>query len=360
MKILIVVTKSELGGAQVVVLNLARGLKKQGLDVTVAGGPGEYLPAELEKDGIPFYRFKNLERSYNPFKIFKFITELKEYTKREKFTAVHLNSTNALFGVWGLAQLNPKPKIVFTVHGLSFLDPNYRTNFFISSAYKLFFKLAWQKVTSLVFVSRLNYLDTLKRGLAKSGEVIYNGLDLSPEYFLSRAEAINFVSQKIGLDLSGSYIYGSIGRLAYQKNYEFLINAYSEIKKIKPLAKLIIIGEGPDRSKYETLIKSYRLEKDVYLLGEIKDGSHYLKAYDLFVLPSVYEGMSLSLMEASLAQVPILASRVGGNEEIIGKENCFGLNDMSDFISKFTNQKNQAGSPDFSVDKMVEDYIKLF
>ena len=212
----------------------------------------------------------------------------------------------------------------------------------------------------MVFVSRLNYLDTLRRGLAKSGEVIYNGLDLSSDYFLSRAEARNFFSQKIGLDLSGSYIYGSIGRLAYPKNYKFLINAYQEIKKIKPLVKLIIIGEGPERSKYETLIKSYRLEKEIYLLGEIKEGSRYLKAYDLFVLPSVYEGMSLSLMEARLAEVSALASRVGGNEEIIGKENCFMLDDMGDFISKIENQKNQAGSPDFLVDKMVEDYIKLY
>ncbi len=368
MKILIVITKSELGGAQVFVRNLARGLKARGEDVTVAGGPGEYLPEELKAAGIPFYRFKNLERSYNPFKIFKFSRELKDYVEREKFTVVHLNSTNALVGVWGLAKAKIKPRIVFTVHGLSLLDSNHHTNFLVRAAYKLFFKLAWEKVSSLVFVSRLNYQSALDRGLAKNGELIYNGIDLSSDYFLTRDEARKYLSVKIGLaanDLDAAYIYGSIGRLAYPKNYEFLINAYREVKKIKPSAKLIIIGEGPERAKYETLIKSYRLEKEVYLTGEIKEGSRYLKAFDLFVLPSIFEGMSLSLMEAVKAGVPALASLVGGNEEIIGRENCFVSGDLADFIAKLPlaeNQatKNQAARPDFSLEKMVSEYLKIY
>ncbi len=373
MKILIVVTKSELGGAQVFTRNLARGLKARGEDVTVAGGPGEYLPTELEKAGIPFYRFKNLERSYNPFKIFKFISELKEYVARENFTAVHLNSTNVLTGIWALARLNPKPKIIFTVHGLSFLDPNHQTNFLSSFAYKTFFRLAWKKVTSLVFVSRLNYLNALKSGLTKKGEVVHNGLDLPADYFLSREEARQFLSTKIitpaglemQIDLSGNYIYGSIGRLAYPKNYEFLINSHIEIRKAKPQARLIIIGEGPERAKYETLIKSYRLEKEIYLLGEIKDAGRYLKAFDLFVLPSVYEGMSLSLMEARLAGIPVLASLVGGNEEIIGKENCFRLDNQEEFIAGLSlkmllSEKNQAFASDFSLGKMVDAYLKFY
>ena len=367
MKILIIVTKSELGGAQVFVRNLAHGLKARGEEVVVAGGPGEYLPAELKSASIPFYRFKNLERSYNPFKVFKFSRELKEYVAREKFTTVHLNSTNALFGVWTLANLKTKPNVIFTVHGLSFLDPNHQTNFLVGFLYKLFFKSAWRKVNSLVFVSRLNYLSALKQGLTKTGEVIYNGLDLASDYFLSPEAARQVLADKIGLggeDLANSYIYGSIGRLAYPKNYEFLINAHREVKKIKPQAKLIIIGEGPERGKYETLIKSYRLEKEVYLAGEIKEAGRYLKAFDLFVLSSVFEGMSLSLMEARLAQVPVLASRVGGNEEIVGEENCFQSGDLADFIAKLPlasqTLKNQAARPDFSLEKMVDGYLGLY
>jgi len=361
MKILIVVTKSELGGAQVFALNLARGLKAAGEDVTIAGGPGEFLPAELLKSDIPFYRFQNLERSYNPFKIFKFISELKAYVVQEKFTVVHLNSSNALFGVWGLAKLNPQPKIIFTVHGLSFLDPNHRANFALDFAYRLFFKNAWKKVSSLVFVSRLNYQSAKKNNLIKSGETIYNGLDLPANYFLEKSEAIKFLAEKTGMDLDKSYVYGSIGRLAYPKNYEFLINAQIELRKTRPQAKLIIIGEGPERLKYEAMIKSYRLEKEIFLVGEIKEASRYLRAFDLFVLPSIFEGMSLSLIEASLSGIPILASRVGGNEEIIGVENCFVLNDQADFLEKLNLVKPLENSDNlFQLDEMVSKYQNIY
>ncbi len=361
MKILIVVTKSEMGGAQVFTLNLARGLRASGEEVTVAGGPGEYLSTELKAAGVPFYRFKNLERSYNPLKVFKFIAELKAYAEREKFGAVHLNSTNALFGVWGLAALKPRPKIIFTVHGLSFLDTNHRTNFILKFAYRLFFKLAWKKVDRLVFVSRLNYMNAIERGLTKTGEVIYNGLDQGPDYFLAADSARAFLSEKSGADLSQSYIYGSVGRLAYPKNYEFLINSHIEIKKLQPEAKLILIGEGSERAKYETLIKSYRLEKEVYLLGEIKEASRYLKAFDLFVLPSIFEGMSLSLMEAVAAEILVLASRVGGNEEIIGAENCFALDSQEEFLEKLISaEKAKSEAKRFASKEMVEEYRQIY
>ncbi len=361
MKILIVVTKSELGGAQVFALHLAKGLKAQGEEVTVAGGPGEYLPLELTKAQIPFYRFQNLERSYNPLKIFKFITELKDYIKTNNFTVVHLNSSNALFGVWGLSKLNPKPKVIFTVHGLSFLDPNHHTNLLISYLYQVFFKTAWRRIDSLVFVSRLNYENALSRKLMKRGEVIYNGLDLGSDFLLSREEARRILGEKIKTDLSDAYLYGSIGRLAYPKNYEFLINSFLEVKKIKTKAKLLLIGEGPERVKYEFLVKSYNLENDVYLGGELLNASSYLKAFDLFVLPSIFEGMSLSLIEAVLAGVPALASHVGGSEEIVGAVNCFELDNQGEFLEKIkTVQPVNVSDSRFDLNKMVQAYLKVY
>lgn len=361
MKILIVVTKSEIGGTQVFALNLARGLKESGKDVVVAGGPGKYLPEELSKIDVPFYRFKNLKRSYNPFQMFKFIMELKNYVKNEGFNVVHLNSSNALFGVWGLSNLNLKPKIVFTVHGLSFLDKNHNINFLAKYLYGLFFKCAWRKVSSLVFVSHLNYQSSIDRGLTKKGEVIYNGVFLPKNYFLKKEESREFLQDRIEIDLSGFYIYGSIGRLAYPKNYEFLIESHKEVKKLFPQAKLILIGEGPERNKYESLINSLNLKEDVFLFGEEKNASRLLKTFGLFVLPSFFEGMSLSLVEAVASGIPVLASRVGGNEEIIGVDNCFELNNKEDFLNKIKDYKivNIAKST-FDFEIMINKYIKIY
>lgn len=379
MKILLVITKSELGGAQNFALDLARGLKKNGEDVAVAGGPGAYLPLELEKSGIAFRRLKNLERSRNPFKGLSFMAELKSYVAQEKFDVVHLNSTNALLGAWGLSRLQPKPRLVFTVHGLSLLDSGHKAAGILRAAYRLFFKAAFRKLDDLVFVSRLNLKSALASGLLEGGladksHLIYNGRDFAPGYLLEREAARGELAKILGLspeaaaDFQEAFVYGSIGRLSYPKNYEFLINAHRAVKAIRPNAKLLLIGEGPERAKYEGLIKSYKLENEVWLSGEIKDASRYLKAFDLFILPSTFEGLSLSLIEAVRAGVPALASRVGGNEEIIGAERCFELNDQSGFLKLLGNsgagEKIEPGMnlarPDFSAEAMVKGYLGVY
>lgn len=375
MKILIAITKSEIGGAQVFVRDLARGLKASGAEVAVAGGPGEYLPAELAKSGIVFKRLENLERSRNPLKIWGFIQELKAYAAAEKFDVVHLNSTNALLGVWGLRRLQPRPRIIFTVHGLSLLDSGHKASAVMKAVYRRFFRAAFKKTDGLVFVSRLNLKTALASGLLAGGleaksRLVYNGRDFAPDYLLNREEGRRRMAEALKLDqeaeqnFQNAFVYGSIGRLAYPKNYEFLINAYKAVKAIKPNAKLLLIGEGPERAKYEGLIKSYKLENEVYLAGEVPEASRYLRIFDLFVLPSVFEGLSLSLIEARQAGVPSFASRVGGNEEIIGEERCFNLNDQAGFLDLLKNLENmeigRTPGADFSGESMIKGYLEIY
>lgn len=392
MKILIVITKAEIGGAQIFVLNLARGLKKLGHQVIVAAGPGDFLPHELEKEAIEFYRFKNLKRSFNPVNSIKFISELKNFVVKNSIDVVHLNSSNALLGVWPLYCLKRrtgKPKIIFTVHGLSLIDGQHKTNKLIKRVYRLFFKLAFKKLDHFVFVSKNNFnfakkIGLLDAGLFKKANTIYNGLDFPSDYFYSRDKARELLKLKLlgenrelladNLDTffsNTSFIYGSIGRLAYPKNYEFLISSFKDLKTDIPEIKLLIIGEGPEKIKYQQMIKAYNLTNEIILLGELKEASRFLKALNLFVLPSVFEGLSLSLIEASMAKVPSLASLVGGNEEIVGREYCFPLNDVNKFITKlkhiYKNEtsgicalKTQLPNNLFSAQKMSEKYLDLY
>ena len=404
MKILIVITKSEMGGAQVFALNLARELKALGEEVVVGGGPGEFLPKELEKAKIKFYCFKNLKRGFNPLSNLLFLRELKKYVGLESFDIVHLNSTNALLGAWPLKYLQKKSgmqksKIIFSVHGLSLIDGGHKASALIKKLYRLFFKLAFSKLDEIVFVSRLNKdfarrTNLIKASNEKKAKLIYNGLDIGEHYFIDREIARKFLERVLrekfnSLDASKkeiefgaeeifsseAFIYGSIGRLAYPKNYEFLITNHQEVLKFKPSARLIIIGEGPERGKYEALIKTYGLEKSVFLLGEINEASHYLQAFDLFVLPSVFEGLSLSLIEAKVSGISVLASRVGGNEEVLGEASCFNLNDSFTYLDKvkevvgsvalgLENSLKESGeegfSSKFSAKKMAEKYLELY
>ena len=125
-KILIVITKGEIGGAQAFVLNLATGLKKNNFRVTVALGPepGDFLPSELKNVGIPIHTFKNLSRTFSPAKNLFFFWEAKKYLDKNSFDIVHLNSSNTLLMAPAAKLSSSRPKVVFTHHGLTFFDPS--------------------------------------------------------------------------------------------------------------------------------------------------------------------------------------------------------------------------------------------
>jgi glycosyltransferase involved in cell wall biosynthesis len=359
MKVLITITHGNMGGATNFAFWLAKGLKEKNIDVNVGFGDGDYLKNLLIENDIPFYNFKQLKRSANPFKNILFIFEFKKFLNKKKFDIVQLNSTNTLFGAIGAKLSKAKPKVIFTFHGLSVLDSNYK-NIFIRAIYWLFFKFSLFFIDQPVFVSQYNLEYAKKIKLLKNGTTIYNGIP-QPD-FIEKEKVRQFFEQKTNLNMQDNFILGSIGRLDYQKNYEFLIQTFPDILKIKPESILIIIGEGPERKNYEELIKKLNLTEKIFLLGEIKNASQYLKGFDLFILPSRYEGLSITLIEALFAQIPILATDVGGNKEILPEENLYQLNNKTDFLSKFQNVKipSQPHLEKFQLETMIQNYLDLF
>jgi len=357
MKILIVITHGKIGGATNFVFWLAKGLKEKGIEVKVGFGEGEYLKEKLEKEKIEFVNFKWLKRTHNPLSNLFFIFEIKKFLDKEKFDACHFNSTNALFGAIGAKLSKSKPKTIFTFHGLSILDRNYKKQIYLKPLYWLIFKFLLKFVDLPVFVCKENFEQAKKIKLIKNGIVIYNGI---PEAeFLEREVARKFFEEKIKVDLKEKFLIGSIGRLDYSKNYEFLIEVFPEILKIKPNAICLIIGEGKERKKYEKLIERFGLKEKIFLIGEIENASKYLKGFDLFVLPSRYEGLSITLIEALFSQIPILASDVGGNKEIVGENNVFCSKE--DFLKKIENLTLPKRETEiFKIEKIVKNYLKAY
>jgi len=361
MKVLLVITKAEIGGAQTFVLSLAKGLKNIGIQVAVAAGYGDFLPNELEKCNIPFFYLNNLKRSKNPSAVFSFIIELRKLIRRENFDVVHFNSTNTLPGVFATMLVKKKPLAVFTVHGLSVLHPEYKAAKILKIIFKVYFKFFLNYIQKIIFVSEYDSIEAAKQKLTHRGEVIYNGLEMPLDYFLSKDEARLELEKIISKNLKEKYLIGSIGRLAEQKHYDFLIKNWSEIKNIKPNSKLIIIGEGSEREKYEEMIKKYNISEDIFLPGEKRGASCLLKGFDLFILPSIYEGLSISLIEAIFSGIPVLASDVGGNREVVGIGNCFSLNNDLDFQEKL--RKVESAKIDnylFSAEGMVKKYKEVY
>lgn len=341
MKILYVITKAVVGGAQTSVLNLAREMKMRGHEVFVGFGDGDWLPEELSKEKIPYFRFDFLKRTHNPFSSLLFVFEIRKYLREHDFDVVHFNSSNSLSGAMGVKLSGRKTKTVFTFRGMSMLDEHYEISRLLKFFYKLFFKFFLLFVDSPVFVSQEN-LDKFGCGqVASNGVLIYNGLNLVKMNFFSSEDSRKFFTKKVSVRsedfFKDKYIIGSIGRLDYQKNYEFLIKIFHDILKIRPNSVAVIIGEGAERASYEKLIKENNLSDNIFLLGDIPNAYQYIKGFDLFVQPSRYEGLSITLIEAIFAGLPILASDVGGNRETVSDISLeiYQLDDREEFFEKF-------------------------
>jgi glycosyltransferase involved in cell wall biosynthesis len=145
--------------------------------------------------------------------------------------------------------------------------------------------------------------------------VIYNGI---PE-IKARTECNAKASDRrhqLRLPASGPIV-GSIGRLNVVKDYGTLIASFKEVLNKHPDAKLVIAGDGPERNKLQLQIEELDISDKVTLLGERNDVEELLGQFDIFALTSLTEGFSVALVEAAWSGLPIVATDVGGNREIV-------------------------------------------
>jgi len=210
-------------------------------------------------------------------------------------------------------------------------------------------------------------------------KVIYNAVSL-PKIEASKQEArakLNPHYKKfgVGVNLSGTILI-SVGRLVPWKGFDALIEIMPDLIKQIPDLKLLIIGEGPEKKNYSLLVTRYGLQDNVFLLGKLPHNELllYLRAADIFVLNTGYEGLPHQILEAMAAGLPVITTNIGGNPEIIN-HNKNGLlvkyNDKEQLraaiLKLIQNQDLQRqlvnNAKDslqaFTLDKMINQTIKL-
>ncbi|HVV39421.1 MAG TPA: glycosyltransferase [Candidatus Paceibacterota bacterium] len=315
-KILYVITKSNWGGAQRYVFDLATSLPKEEFEVSVAFGQKGRLAEALQKAGIPTHEIKSLQRDISFGADTGSIAELITLFQKERPDIVHLNSSKA--GVVGAlaARLAGVPNIIFTVHGWPFGEQR-------NMLWRVF---AWggSWATTLLahkVICICNYDASMARKTLpfSSGKIvrIYNGIDAGMQFGTGEKIRSAFPA--------GATITGTIGELNRNKNQQALI----EQAKQSPNMFVAIVGEGEARPELEKQIRDYNLQNRVKLFG-FMPASEALKGFDIFALPSIKEGLPYVLLEAKLAELPIVANRVGGIGEILDSQNLeqFSLRHM--------------------------------
>lgn len=121
---------------------------------------------------------------------------------------------------------------------------------------------------------------------------------------------------------SEDIVIGTIGRLVPVKGHVYLLHAFARIKDDFPLSRLVIIGDGRSRSELDTCIEMLQLQGRVYLPGALDDALQYLKAFNVFIMPSLREGLPLALLEGMSARLPVLGSDIDSLRPIL--QECGG------------------------------------
>lgn len=138
----------------------------------------------------------------------------------------------------------------------------------------------------------------------KPFQVLKNAID--SQNFIADADTRNEIRKELGL--KDKFVVGHVGRLHPQKNHDFLIDVFAEIKKKKPDAELILVATGPLEEKVKSKVVEKGLSDCVHFLGNRKDMNRIYQAMDVFVFPSLFEGLGIVAIEAQAAGVPIVCS----------------------------------------------------
>lgn len=313
LKILYVITKSNWGGAQQYVFDLATSLPKDQYEVAVACGGGGPLISRMESANIRVIPIPFLSRDINPLKELLALFVLWKIFRTERPHIIHLNSSK-VGGLGALAgRIARVPLIIFTAHGWPFAEDRHPVArgiiWFLSWCTALFSHI-------IIVISKKDFWISQKFPYAAKDKFLFipNGVNETSIDFLSRSEARRAL--KISLP-SSLVLIGSLTELTKNKGIRFLIAALRELPEKINLA---LIGDGEEKKHLMRLAEKLGVEDRIHFLGYRIDGARYLKAFNIFAFPSLKEGFPYAILEASLAELPIVATTVGGIPDIVTDE----------------------------------------
>ncbi|MDP3778476.1 MAG: glycosyltransferase family 4 protein [bacterium] len=377
-KILLCITKAAAGGAQKYIYDIAIHLPADRFDIAVVAGASGPLFVRLQESRIRTISVPSLGRDISPINELKSFFNLARIFINEKPDIIHLNSSKmgamgaAAAFVSKLLTLNFKPRVVFTVHGWGFReDRNMAQRAAI-------FAVSWISSRFHNHVITINTADHKdSKTFIPHKRISLIPLGISIPAFLPRKQAREFFSKKSGTPINeDTLLLGVTAELNKNKGLTHLIDAISRLPASEADVRCIIMGEGEERARLTQQIKTLDLENRVVLTGFVTDAYRYLPAFDLFVLPSVKEGLPYAMMEAMNAKLPIIASRVGGIPDLIAHETSGLLTPAKDSLTLAAHISRLIASPEerqtlaaraqetvtsrYSLERMITQTVNLY
>lgn len=392
-KVLYIITKSNWGGAGRYVYDMATHVPKDTFEPVAALGGSGILKQKLETEGIETLTIPNLERDIGIIKEIKAFRNIFKIIKEIKPDVIHLNSSKV--GILGalaarfysltlkLSTFNfslSTCKVIFTAHGWAFKEKRSPL------VKKIIEYISWLTIALCHTTIVVSEDDRKKVGkfifVQQKIKLVHNGI--GPQTFMERAVARKILAEKADWPTDDQRLWiGSIAELHKNKGIDYALKAFGEltkhglkIGKEPEEAAYIIIGEGEERKNLESFIAQEKLTDHAALIGEYGNASNLLHAFDIFLLPSLKEGLPYALLEAGAAGLPTIATNVGGVSEIIDdmksgiiikekrpKEIMEALAFLAAHKEKrveFGSQLTKTVAEKFTLERMVKETIALY
>ena len=313
-KVLFLITKSNWGGAQRYVYDLATNLDREKFEPVVALGGNGILADMLENAGIRVINIESLGRNISLKKEWAFARELWQILRVERPDVFHVNSSKAGGVGTLLGRLLRAPNVIFTAHGWAFNEDRPLWQKLITKFLHWITVLLSHRTiaVSSAIVKEMNWPGALRKM-----KIVNPGRTIGPMYqkIEAREKIMDFFPRLLPYQSDPWLV--CVAELHPIKRHHILIEAISELVKNYPTLRLILIGDGELKSVIEKQIANADLTENIFVLGNITEAARFLKAFDMFVLASKSESYGYVLHEAGLAELPVVATNVGGIPDII-------------------------------------------
>jgi glycosyltransferase involved in cell wall biosynthesis len=300
MNILYLATHLNTGGITSYLYTLARGLKERGHALWIASSGGEYVP-RFERAGITCISIPIRTKSEIDPRMLACALKLKGIIRRQGIAILHAHTRVTQVLACFLQGITGAPALS-TCHG-----------FFKARFNRRWFPCWGVKTIAVSEEVRQHLIDDFKLS-ASDIRVIPNGIDVDGFTPASREEKKR---AQAGFGLAGGPVIGIIARLSDVKGHTYLIKAMEMVVRRNPAAQLLIVGKGREEKRLRSETAQLRIEAHVHFVAEVADTRDALAAMDIFVMPSLQEGLGLSLMEAMASGLAVVGSSVGGIQSLI-------------------------------------------
>lgn len=243
------------------------------------------------------------KRCENPFsRIFKTIFRFKKVIKNKEIDVIHLNIYNGVGMIYAyIANKVGVKNIIVHAHNSGIDDDKFKIKYFLHSISKAIFS---KYADNYIACSKEAADFCFKIPKNKSLTIINNGIDT--ERFKYNKETRS--QYRRNLEIEDNFVVGNVARFVEQKNHDFLIDVFLNLKQLIPNAKLLLVGNGLLEEKTSSKVKKFNIEKDVIILKERNDVNNILQCFDIFCLPSKYEGLGIAVIEAQACGIKCVVS----------------------------------------------------